>query len=117
MFSHESKLALIQEAQAQGFLVMLLVVCMDHPEKLLVRVRQRVGEGGHNVPAERILARYPRSLANLRLAVRLADAALLHDSGTVQPGTHRLIATCEGVRTQVLYEPLPAWAREVLGGS
>ncbi len=115
VFSHESKLALIQEAQAQGFLVMLLVVCMDHPEKLLARVRQRVGEGGHDVPAERILARYPRSLANLRQAVRLADAALLHDSGTVQPGTHRLIAACEGGRTQVLHEPQPVWARQVLG--
>ncbi len=115
VFSHESKLALIQEAQALGFLVMLLVVCMDHPEKLLARVSQRVREGGHDVPAERILARYPRTLANLRQAVRLADAALLHDSGTVQPGTHRLIAACEGVRTQVLHETLPVWARQVLG--
>ena len=46
VFSHESKLALIQEAQAKGFLVMLLVVAIDQPERLLARVAQRVSEGG-----------------------------------------------------------------------
>ena len=115
VFSHESKLALIAQAQEKGFFVLLLVVCMDDPQRLLGRVSQRIREGGHDVPADRILARYPRTLANLKQAVRLADAALLHDSGTVQPGTHRLIAACEGQRTQVLHQPLPAWARQVLG--
>lgn len=38
VFSHESKLALIQEAQANGFFVMLLVVALDQPERLLARV-------------------------------------------------------------------------------
>ena len=117
VFSHESKLALIEQAQSKGFFVLLLVVCMDHPEKLLARVSQRVGEGGHGVPAERILARYPRTLGNLQKAVRLADAALLHDSETVLPGAHRLIAACEKQNTQVLHEPLPAWAKQVLGAS
>jgi hypothetical protein len=46
--------------------------------------------------------------------VRLADAALLHDSETVSPGTHRLIATCVGAQTQVLHQALPSWARQVL---
>jgi predicted ABC-type ATPase len=113
VFSHESKLALIAQAQDKGFFVLLLVVCMDDPQRLLKRVSQRVHEGGHDVPAERILARYPRTLGNLRQAVRLADAALLHDSETVLPGAHRLIAACEKQNTQVLYEPLPVWARQV----
>jgi predicted ABC-type ATPase len=65
VFSHESKLALIKEAQKNGFAVVLLVVCLDDPQRLLVRVRQRVQEGGHDVPADRILARYPRTIKNL----------------------------------------------------
>ncbi|HEY0200655.1 MAG TPA: zeta toxin family protein, partial [Burkholderiaceae bacterium] len=59
VFSHPSKLVLIEEARASGFTVVLFVVCLDNPQRLLARVRQRVGEGGHDVPAERILARYP----------------------------------------------------------
>lgn len=40
VFSHESKLALVAKAQAKGFFVLLLVVCMDDPQRLLKRVSQ-----------------------------------------------------------------------------
>ena len=114
VFSHESKLALIQDAQAKGFFVMLLVVALDQPERLLERVAQRVLEGGHPVPPARILARYPRTLAQLNPAVRLADAAILYDSADVSPGTHIAVATCKGDWTQELVQPMPEWARRVL---
>ncbi len=114
VFSHASKLALIQEAQAKGFFVMLLVVALDQPERLLARVVQRVLEGGHAVPPERILARYPRTLDNLTQAARLADAAILYDSADVTPGTHTAVASCKGDWTQELVQPMPEWARRVL---
>jgi predicted ABC-type ATPase len=114
VFSHESKLTLIQEAQTAGFFVMLLVVALGQPERLLERVAQRVLEGGHPVPPERILGRYPRTLANLTQAVRLADAAILYDSADVSHGTHTAVATCKGDWTQELVQPMPEWARQVL---
>ena len=114
VFSHESKLTLIQEAQTAGFFVMLLVVSLGQPERLLDRVAQRVLEGGHPVPPERILGRYPRTLANLTQAVRLADVAILYDSADVSPGTHTAVATCKGDWTQELVQPMPEWARRVL---
>jgi len=114
VFSHESKLALIQEAQTAGFFVILLVVALDQPERLLERVAQRVLEGGHPVPPARILARYPRTLAHLTHAVRLADAAILYDSADLSPGTHTAVATCKGDWTQELVQPMPKWARHVL---
>ena len=117
VFSHESKLALIEEAQAQGFFVMLLVVCLDDPNHLLQRVANRVTEGGHNVPAERILARYPRTLGNLAVAVRIADAAVLYDSYAVAAGTHTAVAICKKEWTQERVAPLPGWARQVLSRS
>lgn len=110
VFSHASKLALLEDAQMYGFFVMLLVVCLDQPEFLL----ERVTEGGHAVPAERILARYPRTLANLAIAVRQADAAILYDSQTVAPGTHAMVAVCKKQATQQLVTPLPQWAQSVL---
>lgn len=114
VFSHESKLALIQEAQAKDFFVLLLVVALDQPECLLARVAQRVTEGGHPVPVERILARYPRTLAHLTQAVRLASAAILYDSADVSPGTHTAVAICKGDWTQELVQPMPEWARHLL---
>lgn len=117
VFSHESKLVLIEEAQKQGFFVMLIVVCLDDPERLLERVAGRVTEGGHAVPAERILARYPRTLAHLAVAVRLADLAILYDSQDVKPGTHTAVAVCTRDWTQENVNPLPQWAQKVLGGA
>ncbi|MEO5660320.1 MAG: zeta toxin family protein [Polaromonas sp.] len=116
VFSHESKLALIDEATTRGFFVMLLVVALDQPERLLARVAQRVSEGGHPVPADRILARYPRTIANLGKAVRRADVAILYDSQEVAPGTHTAVALCKKDSTQKLIDPLPAWAQRVLRG-
>ena len=50
VFSHASKLQLIAQAQARGFLVVLLVVALDRPERLVARVKQRVREGGTACP-------------------------------------------------------------------
>ena len=118
VFSHPSKLALIEDAQKKGFAVVLLVVCLDDPKRLLQRVAQRVQEGGHAVPANRILARYPRTLKNLAQAVRMADIALLFDTGgTVKNGVNRpvRVAVCRSGNTRLLSNKLPLWVTLVLG--
>lgn len=120
VFSHPSKLELLAAAQTAGFAVVLLVVCVDEPRQLLARVQQREQEGGHSVPPERILARYPRTLANLAKALQRADLALLYDTSSprnrvVQPP--RLVARCRAGR--VLWkspERWPAWAERLLEG-
>lgn len=116
VFSHPSKLALIDEALAAGFLVVLIAVALDHPERLLERVHRRVDEGGHHVSDERILARYPRTLALLAQAVRQVPVALLYDSADVEPGTHRLVAVCRNGLAQPQVTDMPQWTMTVLGG-
>jgi predicted ABC-type ATPase len=115
VFSHESKLALITQAQAMGFDVVLYVVSLDDPQRLLARVSQRVQEGGHNVPAQRILERYPRTMANLKKAVRLADLAFVYDAAEVERGAHLLVAMGERQQTTRLVTDLPRWVQVLLG--
>ncbi|MDO8888137.1 MAG: zeta toxin family protein [Hydrogenophaga sp.] len=116
VFSHPSKLQLLGDARAAGFRTVLLVVCVDDPQQLVRRVAQRVREGGHAVPPDRILARYPRTLAHLKGAVRLADLALLYDTSgpAIQPP--RLVARCRRGLPPVVPGQLPAWAAGVLAG-
>jgi predicted ABC-type ATPase len=114
VFSHDSKLSLISRAQTLGFSVVLYVVSVDDPLRLLTRVNQRVEEGGHNVPAERILQRYPRTMVNLKLAVRLADLAFVYDAVDIEQGGHRLVAFCEKEQTTLLVDQLPPWAVTML---
>ena len=115
VFSHPSKLALITQAQALGFHVVLYVVSLDNAQRLLARVAQRVQEGGHHVPAERILARYPRAMGNLKTAVRLADLAFVYDAVDVAQGAHQLVAMCEKAQTTWLVPASPHWVQLLLG--
>jgi predicted ABC-type ATPase len=106
----------MQEARAAGFAVVLLVVCVNDPRQLLGLVAERVAEGGHDVPPERILARYPRTLQHLQQAMPLADLALLYDtSGVGRNGISgpKLVARWrQGVWHWQVSRP-PAWAKKV----
>ncbi|MBA3594847.1 MAG: zeta toxin family protein [Polaromonas sp.] len=114
VFSHESKLSLVSRAQSLGYHVVLYVVSVNNPQHLLARVRQRVQEGGHHVPARRILERYPRTMTNLRKAVRLADLAFVYDGAEVERGAPTLVAVCKAGQTTVLVKKLPPWAAAML---
>ena len=114
VFSHPSKLELIESARARGFSVVLYVVCLDEPRVLLARVRRRVGEGGHHVPPDKILGRYPRTLANLAQAVKLADMSMLFDALEVSRGGPRLVAVCADGGMELHASPLPRWAAGML---
>jgi predicted ABC-type ATPase len=116
VFSHPSKVQLIAQAQQAGFVVALYVVALDNPQRLVQRVARRVREGGHDVPADKILTRYPRTLAHLRQAAPLADVCYLYDAQEVEDGGHALVAICQDGRlVHQLMEPLPQWVQMILG--
>ncbi len=117
VFSHPSKTGLLRAAKAAGFQVVLLVVCVDDPQQLPARIAHRVAQGGHPVPRERILARYPRTLENLRAALPLADLALLFDT-SAGPGQDivppRLVARLRSGRVTCEARPLPRWSQALI---
>ncbi len=115
VFSHPSKLELVRRAQAAGFEVAPYVVCLDEPRCLLVRVKQRVREGGHNVPGNKILERYPRTVANLREAVQIVNLAMLFDATDTDEGGPVLLASVVAGEVQLHAMPIAKWAGKVLG--
>ncbi len=114
VFSHESKLNLLTHAHSLGYHVVLYIVSVSNPRHLLARVRQRVQEGGHHVPVKRILERYPRTMANLKKAVRVADLAFVYDGAEVERGAPTLLAVCKPEETTLLVKKLPPWAAVLL---
>ena len=115
VFSHESKLALIDEAPAQGYVVALYVLALDDLQRLLARVQRQVQEGGHFVPPDKILARYPRTLRNLSHAVSLATVAYLYEARDLEDGGPFMVAMCEGARVTTFSDHLPRWTQTLLG--
>lgn len=106
VFSHPSKLELLQAANAGGYRVYLHVVLI--PEELAVaRVAVRVETGGHDVPEEKIRARYVRLWGLLRHAIALVDDARVLDNSRAKT-PFRLVATYR--RGQLLGDPdWPSW--------
>jgi len=83
VFSHPSKLELVDNAHAAGYTVILHAVLI--PEELAVqRVRHRVEAGGHDVPEHKIRERYQRLWSLVAIAAIRADSATFYDNSTVR---------------------------------
>lgn len=114
VFSHPSKIDFMARAKAAGYEVILVFIHLDNTELNKARVAQRVSEGGHNVPEDKITTRIPRTLMHIKAALPLADEAhLLDNSRSDQP--LRRVACLDAGRVTAYDNPLPDWARELLG--
>lgn len=108
------KLALLRDAREAGYAVILVFIGLDGPELCTARVAQRVEEGGHDVPDEKISARYPRTLSNLRAALPIADAVLLFDNGSADD-PYRCFAWYREGQLRRRRGRVPAWAEGLPG--
>ena len=85
VMSHPSKVAFLREAQRHGFRTYLYFIATGNPQINVARVRARVRRGGHDVPDDRVIARYWRSLDLLRQAVAHADRSYVFDNSGDAP--------------------------------
>jgi len=105
-------LRMMAEAKQKGWLINLIYVGVASVETSIDRVAQRVAQGGHNVPEEDIRRRYTRSLANLPIAIELADRATILDNSTA--AGHQPIAIVENGRVVEQVRELPEWIKTLL---
>lgn len=76
---------LVLAAKERQFEFRLIFVMLASPDLNVQRVRLRVRKGGHDVPEERIRARWSRSLAQLPWFLDQADQAALFDNSGAVP--------------------------------
>jgi predicted ABC-type ATPase len=118
VFSHPSKLELIEQAKKAGYQIILVYVHVPI-EVSVARVAYRVSEGGHAVPEEKIRARHARLGALVAEGLRKADRGFIFYNGDVSHDpqgahgarSHVPIASVAGGRPTWLVDPVPAWAR------
>ena len=75
----------VELAQSLGFRVRLFYVMLDTPERNVARVKERVEKGGHDVPPEKIVERYWRSLAQLPWFLAQSHVADIYDNSGPSP--------------------------------
>lgn len=113
---------LLSQALDEGLEVAMVYVGLEGVELHIARVRSRVGAGGHDIPEDKIRARYTSSMKNLvKLAPRLTALRVLDNSAEADPKTgsrpapREILLAEEGrlIRHCELTE-CPEWAKPVI---
>ncbi len=97
VLSVPDKVEFIQRAKAAGFFVRFFFISTDTPYINVARIAQRVVEGGHTVPTDKIIARYARSIANGVEAAKLADRGYFFDNSVDDRSPNLLFRSVDGV--------------------
>ncbi|MGA2052186.1 MAG: zeta toxin family protein [Opitutales bacterium] len=108
------KLNFLREAMAAGYEVTLIYIGLDSPGLAQMRVGQRVEQGGHDVPDEKIAARYPRSLANLAAAVAFVSRVTVYDNSSFDEPFRWLGEFRGGRLVRQATGTMPKWAETLI---
>lgn len=117
VFSHHSNVAFLEALKVLGYEVILYFVCTGDPSINVERVKNRVASGGHNVPEDKIIARYSRSLHYCCHSVRLVDKVVPFDNSQ-QTTSGKAVAEIIGdpINSVLIQSSphIPRWVLEIL---
>lgn len=107
VMSHGDKVELLKDAQQQGFRTYLYYIATNDPRININRVKLRVSQGGHDVPADKIAERYHRSLALLPEAIRNSNRAYFFDTSGAAP--KYFAKATNGNQLEFTSDKIPPW--------
>ena len=113
VFSHPSKIDFVAEAKSLGYEIILVYIHLQSSELNLARIAQRVSEGGHSVPEEKVLSRIPRTMVYIHDVLPLVDVARIYDnSSRALPFVS--VAELRDGQLKIIINHLPEWVEEIL---
>lgn len=80
VFSHPSKLEFVQSARVLGYEIIMVFIHLDDVQLNIARITQRVTEGGHHVPADKVVGRLERLVKNVKAAIPHVDRLVILDN-------------------------------------
>jgi predicted ABC-type ATPase len=107
------KVAFLGEAAERGYVVVLCFIGLSGPDQSAERVAMRVSQGGHDVPDDKLEARFSRTLANLRAAIARLPHILIYDNSDLDL-PYRQVAVFDRGQPRHLQDPIPEWLRLAL---
>ena len=113
VFSHPSKIDFVAQAKALGYEIILVFIHLDTVSLNQARVAQRISEGGHNVPNEKVASRIPRLLQNIKKTLPLCDQVRILNNSRIDNPFQQVAVIRNGQKTQQEIT-LPEWAQDLL---
>ena len=107
VLSTDRNLELLRQAKEQGYEIYAVFVLTNSPYINIQRVKSCAKAGGHDVPEEKVLSWYDKSLRNLSQLVRIADHARVIDNSGDKP--HMI---CEISNQQLVIWETENWSKK-----
>ena len=82
VLSSPRNVELLKYAKSVGYRIEVVFVLTSDPQINVSRVAQRVKNGGHDVPKDKIVSRYHKSLDNIAKMLKIADIMWVVDNST-----------------------------------
>ncbi len=113
VFSAPDKINFLKRAKQAGYFLRVFFVSTSDPRINASRVVERVMNGGHTVPLEKIVSRYKKSMVNLAAAIELADRVYIYDN-SVENAEAALCARVNDGMLRKIYLDLPEWVSDAI---
>jgi len=113
VFSHPSKIDFVAQAKAMDYEIVLVFIHLESVQLNQARVSQRVSEGGHDVPEDKVKNRIPRTLKNIKKVIPLCDTCYFLDNSLLDNPFQQIVEMDNG-QVFVKVEFLPEWAKVML---
>jgi predicted ABC-type ATPase len=78
------KVAFLRQTQAAGYAIILVYIRLTSVDLSRARVVQRVAAGGHDVPDDKLEARFERTQRNAAEALTFANVGIVLDNSSVE---------------------------------
>jgi predicted ABC-type ATPase len=110
VLSASDKIDFIQRAKQQNYFIRLFFIGTDNPQINSLRIAQRVMQGGHDVPIQKIISRYYKSIANCILLSKIVDRLYVYDN-SIENGLTELLFRGNNGKLVKQYAPMHEWAK------
>jgi predicted ABC-type ATPase len=104
------KVGFLRDVARDGYTVVMCFMGLDCAETSAQRVAMRVLQGGHDVPAGKLAARFGRTLGNLRQAIRELPSVHVFDNSDLRHPFHK-VAEFEHGKAVGVSGPTPDWLK------
>ncbi|ETX06469.1 zeta toxin family protein [Candidatus Entotheonella palauensis] len=112
VYSHPSKVDFVADAVKKGYEVFFIMIGLDSESLHVGRVAQRVEQGGHSVPEDRVRSRIARTKKHVLQSIPLVHHMWIVDNSSLDAPFERQLEFDKGVLT-FRADILKDWVRDV----
>ena len=113
VFSHPSKIDFVAQAKTLGYEIILVFIHLSNVSLNQARVAQRISEGGHHVPDEKVMSRIPRVLKLIKQTLPLCNQVYILDNSRAD-NPFQQVAVIRDSQINFQQHVMPDWAKELL---